>query len=486
MFNRRQLILAGALLPACRSADERAGRARVTDDAGSWDLPASVPDYSALFTLRELRERVHRLRVRHPALVRVQTLGLSKRGEPIELISLGSGRRSALLIAGMHPNEPLGSLTSDFLLEFLIREQRLRETLDFTWHFINPIDPDGMQLNESWFKGQLTPERYFGGFFRPALARQAEYTFPLDVASVRFDTVVPENMAWRRAIELTKPQLQYTLHNAEFGGAFFLTSQAFPELERQLQSLPAAFGLALNSVGEPLSDLPQRAEGIFALPLPAQMIGAIASKLQGASAAQVRSFWPAGDSSTAYASRFGTFSLSTEAPYWDDARVFDASPSNWTLAGIIVDYLRWNEEGADLLERCGAWLDAAEGARSEHVYALREHLTSWRGRATRLRAALDAGAFDTRPLSVREAALYRTTMRLTVLRPFAIIVRITEGLHAQPVLPAHAAEEAHALIRKHLRDVRAESDLHRVPLRASVGVQAAAALVTAKLLSSQA
>ncbi len=293
-------------------------------------------------------------------------------------------------------------------------------------------------------------------------------------------------MAWRRALELTKPRLQYTLHNAEYGGAFFLTSRSFPQFEQRLQSLPGAFGIPLNPVGEPLADLPVRAQGIFGLPMPAELLGRAAAQLKRADADTLRSFWPAGDSSTAYASRFGTFSVSAEVPYWNDPRVFDDSLSDWTLPRIINEYVARSEQGASLLDRCSAALSAVDLTKFgfELVYSLREHLSSWRRRVARLRAALDADAIDGRRLSTRDATIYRVSMQLTIVRPYAAIVRLAGNGDGPRILPESYGNEAQAIINRLLGEIRAEAELSDVPLRSSVGLQAAVGLLAAGLLTA--
>lgn len=484
MLDRRHFILGSAtLMSACAMRASASGSA-TTHTAGRLfpDIYGRVPEYPHLLTVDELRQRTRRLEQNHPRLVSVRVIGQSKKGEPIELVSVGRGRRSALVVAGLHPNEPIGSLTIEFLIDQLVTNPELRDRLGYTWHFIKTIDPDGMRLNEGWLKGSRMPCAYLHDFFRPALHRQAEYTFPLTEGSVTFAASPPENVAWRQALDLTRPQFLYTLHNAEYGGAFFLTSRPFPALERELQKLPGDCGVQLSAVGEPFADIEERSAGIFSLPEPRAIIQAAQRRGEDAATA-----WPAGDSSTGYASRFGAFCFSAEVPYWDDARVFDHSRSDVTLRQVLREHLQRIDSGTPILERWASMLPAESETRTELLHSLKEALAGRQPQAARLRTALAAGKIAEDRLTVSESALYGVTLQLASLRPFAMLARLARAQgDVQAVLPAAAEAQAQDYIDDQLAAVHRLADLRIIPLRSLVGIQAVSGLMAAQLLADQA
>jgi hypothetical protein len=155
--------------------------------------------------------------------VRITPLGVSRLGRPIEMISLGEGDRDALIVGVPHPNEPAGAVTVERLIALLLHSERERR--GYRWHFIKAIDPEGLRLNGGWLKKPRSPGNYLENFFRPALLRQPETTFPLDLPECRFSASTPENEAWQRALELTRPVLHASLHHCEFGGVFYTLSQ---------------------------------------------------------------------------------------------------------------------------------------------------------------------------------------------------------------------------------------------------------------------
>ncbi|QTV80298.1 M14 family zinc carboxypeptidase [Microbacterium sp. NIBRBAC000506063] len=110
-----------------------------------------VSAHTAFPTVDELHAAMEDLRARRPDLVTSERIGTSRLGEPIRRYRVGSGALSALIVGGVHPNEPIGSLTVLHLVEQLIADDDFRGRLDTTWHIVPCADPDGMRLNEGWF-----------------------------------------------------------------------------------------------------------------------------------------------------------------------------------------------------------------------------------------------------------------------------------------------------------------------------------------------
>lgn len=442
------------------------------------ELASRIPDYQSFFTLDELRGRHRSLRAEHSDLVRIQTLGESRGGEPIELISIGDGPKAALIVAGVHANEAVGSLTVEFLLAELTRNPRLLRALGYTWHFINPIDPDGMRLNEPWFNGPVEPAAYFHDFFRPALARQPDYTFPLTAGPFSFKDSPPENLAFRQAIDLVKPDFQYTLHNAEHGGAFFLTSRPFAALEHKLAAIPPRFGVLVDNHGEPFSGLAKRGKGVFAIPRPLDMV----HELVGAGV-NPREVWPAGASSTDHAEQYGTFSFTAEVPYWVAPSASDEHPSGLTMRDMAQAYVGWLNAGTPLLERWRERIESPDIDATEPIHALREQLDTQRSQLRRLGAALAANRIEAEPLTAGDAILYRAALHLITLRPFALLARVARSVPG--ALPAAAGQEAWSFLVGEVEKIRASAGFQPVPRKATVAVQAISGLIAASMIAHQ-
>ncbi|RSV87637.1 MULTISPECIES: hypothetical protein [Enterobacterales] len=122
--------------------------------------------------------------------------------------------------------------------------------LPYRWHFIKTIESDALRLNEGWFSVPGDIQRYYEHYYRPPVNQQAKYAFLFAGDDWLAHYPLPENLAWRKAIELTKPDFLYSLYNGEFGGAFYLLSDAPPGLITWLKSVRDEYGLPENSVGD--------------------------------------------------------------------------------------------------------------------------------------------------------------------------------------------------------------------------------------------
>ncbi|CAF1028399.1 unnamed protein product [Rotaria sordida] len=206
-------------------------------------LMNSVPDYSRFFTVDELFNHSRVVAFTHPNLVKYQNVGYSRNGEAIPMLSIGNGSKSLLLYACPHPNEPIGSLLVDFLLDALFEHIDLLEA--YTWHLLPCVDPDGTRLNEGWFSGPFTIRNYAQYFYRPRTEEQVEWTFPIVHKNYSWSTPSNETQALMNAIQFTQPDFVYGLHNSGFGGMYYYISQPLSDIFPELEQLPSTLGLFL-------------------------------------------------------------------------------------------------------------------------------------------------------------------------------------------------------------------------------------------------
>lgn len=209
-----------------------------------------IPDYREFFTLEELRSRTKTLCRDFPGLARLENVGESSEGRPIELLTVGHGRRPVLLVGVPHPNEPVGTLTIDALTRLICEDEQLRRELDCTLYVVPVADPDGYVLNEGWFKGVFSIPKYALNYYRPPHREQVEWSFPVDYKTLRFSTPTRETQAVMRVMTRVRPEVFYSLHNAGFCGVYFYVTRDRPPLFEALHRLVDAQGLPLHR-GEP-------------------------------------------------------------------------------------------------------------------------------------------------------------------------------------------------------------------------------------------
>jgi len=159
-------------------------------------------------TVAELDDSSKKLANRFPH-VDLMEIGKSREGRTIYCLKIGEGNENALLFAFPHPNEPIGSMTLEFLSWFLVENPQFTKKTGYTWYLIKAIDIDGAVLNEGWFKGEFTPLKYAKNYYRPSPFEQVEWSFPINYKKLKFETPLLETHALMQLINEIKPKFMY-------------------------------------------------------------------------------------------------------------------------------------------------------------------------------------------------------------------------------------------------------------------------------------
>ena len=438
----------------------------------------SVPEIEVFSTADELVEGLRELAESHPGVALLRRVGTSRLGDPLLCLTIGTTGAEALVFGLPHPNEPIGGLSALHLARRLCEDAGLRQRLGHRWHIIACIDPDGLRLNEGWLKGPFTREHYARNFYRPAGDEQIEWTFPLDYKTAYFDEVLPETAALMRLIDQLRPSLMCSLHNTELGGVYYYLSRPEPALHGVLQEIPARLGLSLDR-GEPESpSIAQYADGIFQMPdietiydYYVEHGDPVPEKLGG-------------NSSHSYTRPYGTLTLLSELPYWDDARVSDASPSTTSYADALReqaagfrDLVGWMEE---ILAATGDELTGGSAFVRASRYFARVMATS--PDSMEKRAAEPASQ---RAATVAELASLRDSVHMFRLRYAGMLLRALDaevGIgNATPAIRSARARLA-AQYDDWVAEDAAAGCAQPIPIRSLVATQYAALIATAEYL----
>lgn len=274
------------------------------------------------------------------------TFGRSRAGQPLGLLTVGDGSRHAVVLAGVHPNEPVGGLSSLRLAAQLVEDAALRERLGFTWHIAVCVDPDGLGLNEGWFADPGSRPAYEQHCFRPAPDEQVEWAFPLTVGDYSFDRPLPETRAMMRLLDEHRPELVVTLHNSELGGAYFRLSGPMPQLYERFLDICAEAGV------EPDRGTPE--DPFATMVATAVMLNGHPSELYARmpEGGDFNVEWGTGSSAIHYAERFGAFGLIPEVPLWTNPLVGDQRAGSMTAGAART------RAGTALVERGEVIVDA--------------------------------------------------------------------------------------------------------------------------------
>ena len=444
-------------------------------------IAADIPDYREFFTVDELQASSHRLRDQHPDLVSIREVGKTRKGDPIELLTIAGGADNAFIFGGPHPNEPIGCMTIEYLSRRLCEDQGLRAELGYSWHFIKSIDADGMRLNEGWFKGPFTPTNYARHFYRPARHEQVEWTFPIDYKTLKFDDPLPETRALMQVIDETKPKLLYSLHNAGFGGVYYYVSDECPALYDIFHQIPAWFGLALD-LGEPeLSFAEPYAPAIYRMLTSSDMYDHL-ERHGAADPAAVIGFKA---SSAQYAERHGSFFLIVEMPYFDEPRVNDQSLTRTIRRDAILGAMDIAIEHDDWIRGQHAAVEDALRLDTPVRRALEDFLVMSAGFREADREWVMAAEETNRPATQAELFSNYHSSRFYKLLNTGLLARmLREELASGNTAPAMQAASADADARLDADGMALEDalDYRAIPIRSLVGVQCCAGLAAAAYL----
>lgn len=447
-------------------------------------IAQDIPDYSAFLTIDELNQSSHQLQAEFPDLVSIRVLGETRQGDPIELITIQGGPLQAFVFGGPHPNEPIGTMTAEYLTRRLCEDSALREELGFTWHFIKSIDSDGMRLNEGWFKGPYTPTNYARHFFRPAPFDQVEWTFPVDYKTLHFDSPLPETKALMAVIDELKPTLIYSLHNAGFGGVYYYATGGSDALFKDFHTIPEWFDLALD-LGEPeVSYAETLAPAIYKWLSISKDYDYLAENGVEDPATIIQ----AGASSAEYAQKYGSYMLVVELPYYDDPRVNDQSTSEMLRRDAVL-------KGLDLQEESDTWIQTQMDAVKDKLTLetpISRAVTAFVGMGQAYREAQRTWAQTSeetnRPATQAEVFSNLLGPRFYLLLTLGMFARmlaaeVDAGNTDAAVVQARDAAKAH--LEQQGAALEADLNYRALPIRSLVGVQVCAGLATAAYLRQE-
>ena len=430
--------------------------------------------FDELLSIEELEAGTRR--IASDPRVRITPLGVSRLGRPIEMISIGESDRQALVVGVPHANEPAGAVTVERLIALMLHSERERR--GYGWHFIKAIDPEGLRLNSGWLKKPRTLSNYLENFFRPALSRQPETTFPLEMGEYRFSASTPENEAWQRAFELTRPALHATLHHCDFGGAYFMLSRALPAALNGLEGSVKAAGLTVNEI-----DIDDEMTGDRWTPAVSRYATVLETTTKAKEVGAAWAFpWTYGDMSPGYGeARYGALSLLAEVPLWHSEALDDFSSSGVSCSEQKGG-LRAMADGARELARCHLSRFRESDLTPDALecwWALEESL-----RLTPTQAPTTESEGD-RILSRHELDLMYTQNALLVLRTYGLLLSLANQVllaHPQNAAARATRQESLTALQREITRLEARSRLVPVPIRVMSGLQMAAIFACADAL----
>ncbi|GAA1963815.1 M14 family zinc carboxypeptidase [Kitasatospora viridis] len=300
-------------------------------------------------TSRQVLDSAAELVRRHPRACRLRTVGRSRAGRPLHLLSVGHGPRHALVVAGAHANEAAGGATVIELAHRALADlgvvgpapaAPLRDP-DLTWHFLLCLDPDAALLAEVGPREPGVLLDHFRAFHRQAPDEQPEW-------APSVGAVLPESRALLELIDELRPFVQCSLHTIELGGAFVQSTAELP-------GLAEAFGKSAAELGIPL-DLGPYDTLYWPSPGPGAYLMPPVAEVERSAAAS----WAVGTTTWHAPHRYGGSTVIIEVPLWAGERAADAGPLADPAPGLIAAADRLRGRGR-LVERLYAATTARLG-----------------------------------------------------------------------------------------------------------------------------
>jgi len=454
------------------------------DARAALELVEGIPPYGSFKTVAELDEASRRLAEKYPDVVELRTLGESSEGREITALVIGEGDKSALMYGFTHPNEPIGSLTIEYLASRLAASAGLRKKLGYRFILAKAIDVDGARLNEGWFRGPFDLLTYAENYYRPPPNEQAEWTFPIDYKTLHWHTPNAETRAIKKIVDEFKPEFTYILHNADFCGVYYYLSHELPSAYPELQNIPVSEGLPLHK-GEPPDEpyLKSLDEGIYHDYGATDEYDFLSTTLGCDPVTRI----DYGTCCYEYIKRmYGGFSLTCELPYFYDKRIMDTTPVQSRRRDLLLESLKIEEDTRSLINHVLKESHEMLNVNSRIYRSIQYLVSSWPETEETTRKHSEDQAFD-RAATTAEAFDLTVLKRFSQMPPLGMMGRLLNeaeaGRRSQKL--GQLREEVRSRLMQLNTDISQESNPQVIPIRTLVRIQLQSAIVCLRHLESR-
>jgi hypothetical protein len=298
------------------------------------DIFRDIPSYSRFLKVDEIDDFVD-LIIKIPG-VNHQIIGETINNEPLSMLEIGNGKKTALIIGVPHSDEPLGSLVTTFFARWLATHPEANY-FEWRWLIIPILERRGMRLNEGWLNMPESLAAIAKSNFREPTEDQYEWTFPIEYTDYNWSKSRPETLAVKKVLEKEKPDLLCNLHHSGFNNAYYYLSQDLPEVYTELRNLARSLRMLLSDTSPDVPFGKMFSPGFY------QMYGlkdyldyykkkdpvVITTMKRGACSDE----W--------YQNKIGGFSFNCEVPMYLSSKLQNKTPSNKNFKKVIEErYLR--------------------------------------------------------------------------------------------------------------------------------------------------
>ncbi len=203
-----------------------------------------VPNFSRFLKVDEVEALTTKFR-QHSS-VEEKVIGKTTENKPLKMFTVGSGNKTALIIGVPHSDEPLGSLVTSYLVDWILKHPEV-DFFGWRWLIIPVLEQRGMRMNEGWFDSWGSLVDTAKSYFREPTENQYEWTFPFEYKKYKWVYSRPESDAVKKIIINEKPNLLCNLHHCGFYDTYFYFSRDLPEAYPRLRELSGSLDLPLST-----------------------------------------------------------------------------------------------------------------------------------------------------------------------------------------------------------------------------------------------
>jgi hypothetical protein len=203
-----------------------------------------VPEYSRFLRVNEIEDIAGKFK--QYSSIEERIIGKTAENKPLKMYTMGNGEKTALMIGVPHSDEPLGSLVTIYLIDWMAKHLEA-DFFGWRWLIIPVLEQRGMRMNEGWFSNIDSLVDTAKSYFREPTENQYEWTFPFDYKNYKWVHPRPESNAVKETLKDEKPDLLCNLHHSGFYDTYFYFSRDLPEAYPRLRKLSDNLGLPLST-----------------------------------------------------------------------------------------------------------------------------------------------------------------------------------------------------------------------------------------------
>ena len=203
----------GSATVTCTSYNGKTAECRVT---------TKIVDYQNPYSSQIVFDNIAALQASYPDIITTQSIGTSVQGRDITLLTLGTGERKVLIVAGMHSKESIAvTFTMRCIEEYaqamtdgkMLGRYNVKKLLsEYTLYFVPLLNPDGMDialgLEQPEYTDQPLTEDDLSDYKNNANGVNLNRNFPFEWGHDGVNTTTPDARSYAGASAGSEPETQ--------------------------------------------------------------------------------------------------------------------------------------------------------------------------------------------------------------------------------------------------------------------------------------